>query len=315
MSLYKNKKVVVTGGSGFVGTNMVLELLNRGANVRTSTHKRPMQIQDDRIELLENIDLTKFDDAMTLIDGADIVIHCAGNILHPSTVSTDFQVGLSHINIITNILEASYKHGVKRFLEINSSTVYPHRDYPVSEDEFWLEEPFLSYYGYGWMRRYREKVIEHTSHLSDMHIGIARGTAPFGPYDNFDLKTCHVVPALIKRCLSDEDPFVVWGSPDVTRDFMYVKDMIKGCLLVLEKGESMKPYNVGSGTGVEIGELVFAVLNATEKNPLIKWDNSKPTTIPYKVSSIERLEKELGFKPDYTFEQGMKETIEWYENL
>ena len=193
MNLYKNKKVVVTGGSGFVGTNMVLELLNRGANVRTSTHKRPMQIQDDRIELLENIDLTKFDDAMTLIDGADIVIHCAGDILHPSTVATDFQVGLSHINIITNILEASYKHKVKHFLEINSSTVYPHREYPVSEDEFWLEEPFLSYYGYGWMRRYREKVIEHTSHLSDMHIGIARGTAPFGPYDNFDLKSCHVV--------------------------------------------------------------------------------------------------------------------------
>ena len=120
---------------------------------------------------------------------------------------------------------------------------------------------------------------------------------------------------MIKRCLSGEDPFVVWGSPDVTRDFMYVKDMIKGCLLVLEKGESMKPYNVGSGTGVEIGELLFAVLNASERNPLIKWDNSKPTTIPYKVSSIERLEKELGFKPDYTFEQGIKETMEWYENL
>ena len=103
------------------------------------------------------------------------------------------------------------------------------------------------------MRSYIEKVIEHTSHLCDMHIGIVRGTAPFGPYDNFDLKTCHVVPALIKRCLSGEDPFVIWGSSDVTRDFMYVKDMIKGCLLVLEKGESMKPYNVGSGTGVELG--------------------------------------------------------------
>ena len=312
MSLYKNKKVVVTGGSGFVGTNLALELLNRGANVRTSTHKRPMQIQDDRIELLENIDLTKFDDAMTLIDGADIVIHCAGDILHPSTVSTDFQVGLSHINIITNILEASYKHKVKHFLELNSSTVYPHRDYAVSEDEFWLEEPFLSYYGYGWMRRYREKVIEHTSHLCDMHIGIARGTAPFGPYDNFDLKTCHVVPALIKRCLSGENPFVVWGSSDVTRDFMYVKDMIKGCLLVLEKGESMKPYNVGSGTGVTIGELVEAVVKSSDNNPTIEWDNSKPTTIPYKVSSIERLQNELDFKPDYTFEQGIKETMDWY---
>ena len=314
MSLYKNKKVVVTGGSGFVGTNMVLELLNRGANVRTSTHKRPMQIQDDRIELLENIDLTKFDDAMTLIDGADIVIHCAGDILHPSTVATDFQVGLSHINIITNILEASYKHKVKHFLEINSSTVYPHREYPVSEDEFWLEEPFLSYYGYGWMRRYREKVIEHTSHLSDMHIGIARGTAPFGPYDNFDLETCHVVPALIKSCLSGEDPFVVWGSPDVTRDFMYVKDMIKGCLLVLKKGESMKPYNVGYGSTVTIGDIVDTILKVTDKSPEVQWDNSKPTTIPFRACSTERIKTELGFEPDYTFEMGIKETIEWYEN-
>ena len=102
MSLYKNKKVVVTGGSGFVGTNMILELLNRGANVRTSTHKRPMQIQDDRIELLENIDLTKFDDAMTLIDRYRYTLL---GIFYIITVSTDFQVGLSHINIITNILE------------------------------------------------------------------------------------------------------------------------------------------------------------------------------------------------------------------
>jgi len=103
MSLYKNKNVVVTGGSGFVGTNMILELLNRGANVRTSTHKRPMQIQDDRLWVREGLDLTKFDDAMKLIGGADIVIHCAGDILHPTTVATDFQVGLSHINIITNV--------------------------------------------------------------------------------------------------------------------------------------------------------------------------------------------------------------------
>jgi nucleoside-diphosphate-sugar epimerase len=115
--------------------------------------------------------------------------------------------------------------------------------------------------------------------------------------------------------LSGENPFVVWGSSDVTRDFMYVKDMIKGCLLVLEKGESMKPYNVGSGTGVTIGELVKAVVKSSDNNPTIEWDNSKPTTIPYKVSSIERLQNELDFKPDYTFEQGIKETMEWYENL
>ena len=77
----------------------------------------------------------------------------------------------------------------KRFLDLNSSTGYPDTRYPITEDEYWDDEPFISYYSYGWMRRYREKLMEHTSHLTDMHIGIARGTTIFGPHDNFDLKT------------------------------------------------------------------------------------------------------------------------------
>ncbi len=314
MSLYRNKKVLVTGGSGFIGTHFIQELLNRGANVRTSIHKTPLKIQDDRIEVLKNIDLTKLDDTMKLVDGVDIVIHCAGNIGHPSSIPTDYQIGLNQITVITNVLEACYKQGVKRFLDLNSSTGYPDRRYPITEDEYWDDEPFISYYSYGWMRRYREKLMEHTSHLTDMHIGIARGTAIFGPHDNFDLKTCHVVPALIKRCLSDENPFIVWGSSDVVRDFLYVKDVVKGCLLVLEKGESMRPYNVGYGSTITIGDIVNTILKVTGKTPEVQWDNSKPTTIPFRSCSTERIETELGFKPDYTFEQGIRETMEWYLN-
>jgi len=212
MNIYKNKKVVVTGGSGFIGTHFIQELLERGANIRTSIHKTPLKIQDDRIEVLENIDLTKFDDVMKLVEGADIVIHCAGNILHPSTVATDFQVGLSHIVIMTNVLEACYKSNIKKFLDLNSSTGYPDKEHPITEYEYFDGEPYISYYNYGWMRRYREKLMEHTSHLCDMHIGIARGTAIFGPHDNFDLESCHVVPALIKRHLSGEDPFCSLGK-------------------------------------------------------------------------------------------------------
>jgi GDP-L-fucose synthase len=264
---------------------------------------------------LENIDLTKFDDVMKLVEGADIVIHCAGNILHPSNVATDYQVGLSHIVIMTNVLEACYKSNVGRFLDLNSSTGYPDKPYAITEDEYFDGEPFISYYNYGWMRRYREKLMEHTSHLCDMHIGIARGTAVFGPHDNFDLESCHVVPALIKRCLSGENPFVVWGSPDVVRDFLYIKDVVNGALLILEEGESMKPYNVGYGSTITIGDIVDTILKVTGKTPDVQWDNSKPTTIPFRACSTERIEKELGFKPNYTFEQGIRETIEWYENL
>lgn len=314
MNFYENKKIFVAGGSGFLGTNFILELLNRGAIVRTSTHKRNLQIKDDRIEVIDNINLENINDTLDVVEGCDYIINSAGNILHPSTCPTDFQVTLGHVNIVTNLLDACCRLNIKGFLEINSSTVYPHKNYAVPENEYWEGEPYISYFGYGWMRRYIEKVIEHASHLTDTHIGIVRGTAPFGPFDNFNLETCHVVPALIKRCLKGENPFVVWGSPDVTRDFMYVKDLVKGCLLVLEKGKSMRPYNVGSGVGVTIGDLVNAILKYTKKDVKVEWDNSKPTTIPYKVSSTERIINELNFMASHTFEQGIEKTIQWYKN-
>tara|TARA_Y100000034_G_scaffold136597_1_gene214051 strand:- start:1434 stop:2384 length:951 start_codon:yes stop_codon:yes gene_type:complete len=311
---FKDKRIVVTGGSGFVGTHYIEELLHRGANVVTHTHEEPLQIQDDRIEVIENVNLERYEDAVKLVDGADYVVHSAGKICHPSNVSNDFQVALNQIAVITNVLEASYKSNVKGLVDVNSSTGYPDRRYPITEDEYWDDEPYISYYGYGWMRRYREKVMEHCSHLTDMKIGICRGTAIFGPHDNFDLKTCHVVPALIKRVLSGEDPFVVWGSPDIVRDFLYVKDVVNGALLVLEKGKSMRPYNLGYGTTITIGEIVDTILKVTDKNPKVEWDNSKPTTIPFRSCSTERIQKELGFKPNYTFENGIEETVEWFTN-
>ncbi len=304
--MFKDKKVVVTGGSGFIGTHFINELLDRGAKVKTSIHNRPLIVQDERIEVVENIDLGKLDDAIKLIDGADYVIHASGYIGHPSGIATDFQLSLNQITVITNELEACYKCGVKGFLDVNSSTGYPDRRYPITEDEYWDDEPYISYYGYGWIRRYREKLMEHTSHLGDIKIGIARGTAIFGPHDNFNLETCHVVPALIKRLLSGEDPFVVWGSPDIVRDFIYVKDVINGALLVLEKGESMRPYNLGYGSTITIGDIVDTILKVTDKTPKVEWDDSKPTTIPFRKVSTERIENELGFKTKYTFEEGMK---------
>jgi GDP-L-fucose synthase len=314
LNFYKDKIVTVTGGSGFLGTHYIQELLRRGAKVRTHTHTSPLKINDDRVEIIPDIDLTKYEDCLTLTKGSDYVIHSAGNILHPSTVATDVQVTLNQIVIITNLLEACHNNEVKRFVDLNSSTGYPDRRYLITEDEYFEGEPYISYFGYGQMRRYREKVMEHISHFSNMDILIARGSAIFGPYDNFDLKTCHVVPALIKRVLSGENPFVVWGSPDVVRDFLYVKDVVNGVLLILEKGESMRPYNLGYGEGITIGGIVDTLLDVTGLTPTVEWDNSKPTTIPFRAVSVERIKNELGFLPQYTFKEGIEETINWYKN-
>lgn len=308
----ENKKVVVTGGSGFLGSNYIVELLNRGVNVRTHTHKTPLQVQNSNIEVFSGIDLCNIDDCIELIDGADIVIHCGGKIAHPSTVPTDIQISIQNINVLGNVLDACNRTGVKQFLDLNSSTGYPDRRYPIAEEEFWIDEPYKAYYGYGWMRRYREKLMEHVSRFSKLEIKLARGTAIFGPYDNFDLKTCHVVPALIKRVISGENPLIVWGTPDVVRDFLYIKDVINACLLILEKGAPMRPYNVGHGSTITIGEILNTILQESNIYPEIKWDNSKPTTIPFRMVSVDRLKNELGFTPEYTFAQGIKETINWY---
>ena len=308
------KKVVVTGGSGMIGTHMIKELLDRNYKVTTHTHKTPLRHYHDDVKVIPNIDLTRIDNCMELIEGADYVIHLAGMIANPKYVPTDFQVGLNQITCLTNVIDASQRCGVEKIIDLNSSTGYPLRDYPIKEDEFWDDEPYISYYGYGWMRRYREKVMEHCSHISEMKILISRTTAVFGPYDNFDLETCHVIPALIKRCLGGENPFVVWGSPDVVRDFIYVKDVVKGMLLILEKGESMRPYNLGSGDKTTIGDIVDNILEITSKSPKVEYDTSKPTTIPFKLSDTSRLESELNFKVDYNLKNALKETIDWYTN-
>ena len=308
---YQGKTIVVTGGSGMIGTHMIKELLKRGADVRTHIHKSPLKIDDDRIEILYDIDLTNIDDCIELIDGADYVIHLAGMIANPKYVPTDFQITLNQITCLTNVIDACQRCEVEKFIDLNSGTGYPLKDYPLKEEEYWDDEPYISYYGYGWMRRYREKVLEHCSHISDMKIYISRTTAVFGPHDNFDLETSHVIPALIKRSFKGENPFVVWGTPDVVRDFIYVEDVINGMLLIIDKGNPMEPYNLGSGESITIGRLVESVLTAGDLKLNVEWDSTKPTTIPFKLADISKITK-LGFVPKYTFEQGIKKTIEWY---
>ena len=286
-NFYNGKTVAVAGGSGFIGTHYINKLLEYGANVVTHTHVRPLQINDNRIKVIECLDLEKLEDCYKLVDGADYVVHAGGRICHPASVPTDIQVSTQNIKVTGNLLEASHKSSVKGFLDLNSSTGYPDIREPLKE--------------------------EHVSRFSEMKIALARGTAIYGPNDNFDLKTCHVVPALIKRVLTGEDPFEVWGSPDVVRDFLYVEDVVRAGLLVLEKGNSMDPYNVGSGEAITIGDIVNAILKATGKTPEVFYDASKPTTIPFRMVSTEKLENELGFQKQYTFEQGIAETVKWYK--
>ena len=309
-----NKKILVTGGSGFLGTNFIKRLLDFNVKIITHVHNTELRVKDEHnIESFYNIDLENYEDCLKLVENVDYVIHVAGPVGHPATIKTDFELARRHLNIFSNLLQSSNECGVEKFLDINSSTGYPDRRYPITEDEYWDDDPYSSYFGYGWSKRYREKLMEHCSYFSNIKFIICRATAVYGPYDNFNLETCHVIPALMKRLLSGENPLEVWGSPDVTRDFLYIEDLVDGALLALESGESMRPYNLGYGETVTIGDIVNNLLDVSGIQPEIVWNNSKPTTIPFRMVSTERINNELGFKPKYSLHDGLKKTLEWYK--
>ena len=284
-------KILVTGGAGFIGSAVVRLAITNGHSVVNlaavfSKHK------------------------------PDVVMHLAAESHVDRSIDRPSEFVETNITGTFNILEASRKYWQKqgypdkfRFHHISTDEVFG--SLPRDPDTRFTEKtPYNPRSPYSASKASSDHLVRAWHETYGLPVILTNCSNNFGPYQ-FPEK---LIPVVILNALS-EKPLPIYGNGENIRDWLYVDDHASALLLVLEKGESMKPYNVGSGTGVEIGELLFAVLNASERNPLIKWDNSKPTTIPYKVSSIERLQNELDFKPDYTFEQGIKETMEWYENL
>jgi GDP-L-fucose synthase len=198
----------------------------------------------------------------------------------------------------------------------SSHTGYPPFEHPVKEEEYWIAAPHEFYFGYGWMRRYLERIGEFTASKSKTKVAIVRPSAPYGVWDNFDLATCHVIPALIRKAVEKQDPYVVWGSGKEVRDFIYIKDFVKGCLLLLEKNPNADPTNIASGQSVTIKKVVDIILKAADhEDARVVYDASKPTAIPKRMIDNSKARKELGFELDYTLEEGLTETVKWYQKM
>ncbi|QWR77103.1 NAD-dependent epimerase/dehydratase family protein [Candidatus Magnetomonas plexicatena] len=310
---YHNKIVLVTGGTGMVGLHIVEELLKAGARVRVPIHSRSLQIKHENIETL-SADLMRPEDCLRVTEGVDYVVHAAGATAGAGVSALELMPLLLINTVLTsNMLEAAWRLKVKRFLVFSSSTGYPAFEHPVREDEMWLEPPHPSYMGYGWQRRYMEKLAEYVHDNSDTKIAIVRPTAVYGRWDNFSLKAGHVIPSLIARALENEDPFVVWGGGKECRDFLHISDFARGSLLVLEKHAVCDAINIGFGQSVTIEELVRVILDACGRSEVkIVFDSSKPTKIPYRAVSTEKAAALLGFKPQITLKEGIKDTVSWY---
>lgn len=310
---YCNKTVVVTGGTGFVGTHFVQALLDAGARVVIPVHKRRPPVYSSDVVQVE-ADLEDLSQVTALLDGADYVFHAAGAVAAAGVRKTGLMEAIAtNLVLGVRVLQGAWEAGVKRILLFSSSTGYPPADHPVKEEEFWQGPTYAGYFGYGEMRRYLERLCQFVHQKSPLDVAVVRPSAIYGPYDNFDPQTSHVIPALIRRAVEGEDPFVVWGDGKEVRDFLHVRDLVRGCLLMLEKKADCDPINIGYGKPVVLREALELILRAAGHNPgQLVFDTSKPAAIPLRMVDTAKAERELGFRPQISLEEGLKETVEWF---
>lgn len=314
MSFFLNKKVLVTGGTGFVGSWFVDSLLSKGAFVRTTVHNRQPHRSHSKLETCQ-VDLTIQKQANEACKDIDYVFHAAGAVSAAgvTTASNPLSPITENLVLTTRVLQAAWSQNVQRILLFSSSTGYPEFDRPVKEDDFWDGETHPSYFGYGWMRRYLERIAEFAHQRSEMKVALCRPTAVYGERDDFDPVTSHVIPALIRRAIAKENPFVVWGAPTVTRDFLHIQDLVEGCLLLLEKYPTCDPVNIGYGKTTTVSEIVEHILQGSgHESAKVEFDESKPSTIPFRSVNVNKAKSLLDFEPSISLKEGLERTINWY---
>ena len=313
MGFYDGKTVLVAGATGLIGANLVEALLETGAKVRATLHEEPAVIVDDRIEYV-TVDLKTAEGCTTALKGADYAfLAAAGTSGGAVMVTNPMAQTTGNVLINTFFFEAAVLEKLERLLFISSSAVYPDADYPVKEHEGFDGDPFETYFGVAWMKRYAEKLITFYHRRYGLKSAIVRPSNVFGPYDKFDPERSHVLPALIRRADSGENPLEVWGAGDEVRDFIYVSDFVRGLLLALEKCADAGPVNIASGRLTTIGECAEIILReGGNTETKLQFDPSKPTTIPYRAVYTEDGNRRLGFKPEVSLEEGLRKTIEWF---
>lgn len=312
---FNKKKVLVTGGAGFIGTNLILKLLEKGADVRATIHKRPPQIKNSNVEFIR-ADLTNKSDCKKVVQGIDCVFMCAANTSGAAVIE---KTPLVHVtpNVIMNalMLEAAHKANVKKFLFISSNTVYPLTDYAVKEDDV-NHTLYEKYFPVGWMKLFTEKMCEmySTKIKNPMTTIIVRPGNIYGPYDDFEWETSHVLPALMRKVVEHQNPLEVWGDGRDIKDFIYVEDLVEGLLLAIEKINTFDPINIGGGKPISIREALKAMLKADKFiDPKIVFNVSKPTMIPIRLINVLKAKKVLGFVPKTSLNEGIGKTILWYK--
>ena len=303
----KNKKIIVTGGAGFLGRFVIKKLQER-------------ECSDIFVPKIEDYDLRNLDaiKKMYKTSKADIVIHLAAvvggigaNIENPGSFFYD--------NLIMGIqlIEQARLNNIEKFLALGTICAYPkYTKVPFKEENLWDGYPEETNAPYGLAKKmllvqsqaYKDQYNFNSIFLLPVNL--------YGPGDNFDPKSSHVIPALIRKFheakINNLKEVTVWGTGKATREFLYVKDCAEAIVLATEKYDKPDPVNIGAGFEISINNLMEKIKDIVGFSGKIVWDKSKPDGQPRRSLDTSRALKEFGFKAKTKFDEGLKKTIEWY---
>lgn len=306
-NFWTTRKVCLTGGSGFLGSFVTEKLRQRG-------------VKEIFIPRIEQYDLVNPQDVERMLDDSrpDVIIHLAAHVggiganrLHPAEFFYD------NLMMGTQLMHQAWKRGVEKYTAIGTVCAYPKfTPVPFKEDSLWDGYPEETNAPYGLAKKmqlvqaqaYRQQYGFNAIFLLPVNL--------YGPRDNFDLESSHVIPALIRKFIEAQDAGVdeveVWGDGSPTREFLYVEDAAEGILLATEQYNGAEPVNLGSGTEISIKNLAELIRRLTDYQGKLVWNTSKPNGQPRRGLDTTRAEKYFGFKASVTFEEGLRRTIDWY---
>ena len=311
----KKKSVLVAGASGLIGSNLVLRLLAEGADIRATVHRTAPAVVDPRVRYLQ-CDLTNGGDCRRAVEGVDYVFLCAANTSGAAKIASTPMVHVTpNILINAQMLEAAYEAGVEKFIWLGSTVAYPESDKPVQEDELLIGEPFDKYFYAGWTKRFTEILCRMYGEklAKPMTTIVLRPTNVYGPGDDFEFETSHVIPALIRKTVERWNPIEVWGDGSEVRDAIYVDDMVEAMVQAAIKLEHYAAVNIGLGKGYSVRELLAMILELDGyANASVQFDASKPTMIPLRLVDTTKARALLGFQATTDIRAGLSKTIDWY---
>jgi GDP-L-fucose synthase len=316
-TFWRDKRVVVTGGSGFLGAFVVDKLRARGAAEIIVPRRKDYDLRD--IVAIRRLFSVIGDSPLTMDHSPVIVIHLAAHVGGiGANRAKPAEFFYDNLMMGVPLMHEAWRAGVEKFIAIGTVCAYPKfTPTPFHEDDLWNGYPEETNAPYGLAKKmmlvqsatYREQYGWNSIFLLPVNL--------YGPRDNFNLETSHVIPALIRKCLESkargDHQIVAWGDGSPTREFLYVEDAAEGILLAAERYDQSDPVNIGSAFEISIKDLLETIARLTGFEGRITWDTSKPNGQPRRKLDVGRARERFGFVSQTSFEEGLRRTIAWYQ--